>query len=189
VRVAQRYSRRPLPPTRPRSFPDSFGCGSSKCCETSNPAFVSSFKNVHRFYDEKSRAVAIVSCKFCDAEEIWAITTCMMLCAGKQETMVAFCLSFRIIYSSFPCRRGLAGILKRPGTLSDGIFRDPAKIAGYVALPSQNWTRDIFIGALKEELSSEQRLLDGVRTVMLKKNRANVIRFLSPFVFALLASS
>jgi hypothetical protein len=71
------------------------------------PAFVSSFKNVHRFYDEKSRAVAIVSWKFCDAEEIWAITTCKMLCAGKQETMVAFCLSFRIICSSFPCRHGL----------------------------------------------------------------------------------
>ena len=74
-----------------------------------------------------------------------------------------------------------AGILKRPGALSDGIFRDPSKIAGYVALPSQNWTRDIFIGALKEELSSEQRLLDGVRTVMLKRNRTNVIRFFHSF--------
>ncbi len=63
------------------------------------PAFVSTFKNVHRFYDEKSRAVAIVSWKFCDAEEIWAITTCKLLFSGKQETMVNLWLLFAFLFA------------------------------------------------------------------------------------------
>jgi hypothetical protein len=64
------------------------------------PAFVTTFKNLHRFYDEKSRAVAIVSWKFCDAEEIWAICTCKLLGAGKQETMVAVFSSIHVMLHS-----------------------------------------------------------------------------------------
>ena len=76
-----------------------------------------------------------------------------------------------------------AAILKRPPALQQGIFSDLSKIAGYVALPSQNWTRDIFIGALKNEISKDGALLEGVRLKMLQKNRSNVIRFFHLFLY------
>ncbi len=51
------------------------------------PCWVSTFPNVHRFYDEKSRAIAHVAWEFVEAEEVWAIVTCKLLGAGQKETM------------------------------------------------------------------------------------------------------
>lgn len=54
------------------------------------PAFVSTFPNVHRFYDANSRAIAQVSWEFVSAEEIWAIVTSKLLAAGRMESMAWF---------------------------------------------------------------------------------------------------
>jgi hypothetical protein len=69
-------------------------------------------------------------------------------------------------------------MLKRPNPSS--TFRDSARIAGYVALPHQNWTRDVFVGAINAEITMPGQvpsILEGVRIKMLQKNRSNVIRF------------
>ncbi len=84
-------SRADIPPKLPQVPLAAVPPGDRQAHDRLKPAFVSIYRNLHRFYDEKSRAVAIISWKFCDAEEIWAITTCKLLGAGKQETMVAFC--------------------------------------------------------------------------------------------------
>jgi hypothetical protein len=54
------------------------------------PAFVSTFPNVHRFFDANSRAVAQVSWEFVSPEEIWAIVTSKLMGAGKIESMAWF---------------------------------------------------------------------------------------------------
>ena len=54
------------------------------------PSWVKVFNNVHRFYDDKSRAIAHVAWEFVDAQEVWAIVTCKFIGAGKLETMAWF---------------------------------------------------------------------------------------------------
>ena len=46
------------------------------------PLYAPVFPNVHRVYDEKSRAVAHIAWQFANADEIWSIVNCKLLGAG-----------------------------------------------------------------------------------------------------------
>ncbi len=79
-------SRVPLPGASYASLPP----GERAVHDRLKPAFVSTFPNVHRFFDDNSRAIAQVSWEFVSAEEIWAIVTSKLMGAGRMDSMAWF---------------------------------------------------------------------------------------------------
>ncbi len=79
-------SRVPLPSQPIASIPT----GARAVHDRLKPIHARTFPNVHRFFNDKSRAIASISWEFCSAEEIWAIVTTKFLGAGRQETMAWF---------------------------------------------------------------------------------------------------
>ena len=54
------------------------------------PLYAPVFPNVHRVYDEKSRAVAHIAWQFANADEIWSIVNCKLLGAGLSLASFTF---------------------------------------------------------------------------------------------------
>ena len=56
------------------------------------PLYARVFPNLHRVYDDMSRAIAHIAWPFASAQEIWAICNANLLAsgAGKQQTMAHF---------------------------------------------------------------------------------------------------
>jgi len=64
--------------------------GIRKAHDRIKPTHAATFPNLHRVYDDKSRAVAEIAWQYCLPQEIWAIITSKFLSSGKQETMAWF---------------------------------------------------------------------------------------------------
>jgi hypothetical protein len=83
-------NRAPLPGIPNASAPP----GTRHAHDRLKPEHAPTFPNLHRVYDEKSRAVASVSWEFCSPQEIWSIVTCKFLGSGKctqrTETMTYY---------------------------------------------------------------------------------------------------
>ncbi len=79
-------SRVPLPSQPIASLPT----GARTVHDRLKPIHARTFPNVHRCFNDKSRAIASISWEFCSAEEIWSIVTTKFLGAGRQETMAWF---------------------------------------------------------------------------------------------------
>ena len=85
-----RVNRAPLPALPNTSVPP----GVRLAHDRLKPEHAATFPNVHRVYDEKSRAVAGVSWEFCSPQEIWSIVSCKFLgsgkCSQRTETMTYY---------------------------------------------------------------------------------------------------
>ncbi len=138
--------------------------GQRDACDRLKPMYSATFPNVHRGYDDKARAVAVISWQYCTAQEIWDIVTSKFLTSGKQETMAWFfqtatkCVHEKI----YLCHSGLPG------------SQDATKVQALLAVNHKQWTREMFIEACAMYNSE-----DGVKKNLIAYNKVNKIRIVN----------